>query len=100
MTETSKTPDLSLESLIAWLERRPADDGYPSTNASCCMLAQWIKSIDPKGKRAGRGNSWEYEVGGEFFDLGHFSDIAIGPERDTFGAALERARKLSRADAA
>jgi hypothetical protein len=83
----------SLESLIAWLEKQPANQSYAWHCQGQCMLGQWLRSIDPQFGEAA-GNSFQYFVNGAVRDFDHFSDIAVFGET-TFGAALERAREAA-----
>jgi hypothetical protein len=87
-----KADPFSLESLIAWLEKQPAQASYDSSCIHHCMLAQWIEAM---------GVTSLYEIAMRSFELGEkdgpFKSISgIGENRRvlrTFGAALERARK-------
>lgn len=94
-----KADPLSLESLIAWLEQQPSNHFYPVTEARYCLLAQWLKSMDPAtdGDTSGR-HSFCYIFRGQPINLGMFRDVVLGISDlnpRTFGAALERARALA-----
>jgi hypothetical protein len=90
-----KADPFSLESLIAWLETMPADATYSWDDGSECMLGQWLRTIDPKVEcKFDTGNLYLYEVLGGRVDLSSFEKIArLDYDWDTFGAALDRARK-------
>ena len=77
--QEAKAEPLSLESLIAWLEKQSADTEYDSGNPHKCLFAQYL------GRTAPALLSVEYGRDA--------TDIAYG-EPNTFGAALERARDL------
>jgi hypothetical protein len=85
-----KANPISLESLVAWLEKRPADGTYDECNHTGCMIAQWLYHVDP-ASRPGFGHSFMYVVNGRNTDFRKFSEIVFRGER-TFGAALDRAR--------
>src|SRR5262245_12964872 len=97
-TET-KADVFSLESLIAWLERQEPKAEYFWNDGTACLLGQWLRTIDPAvdcnfGPASGY-NIYSYIVNGQQVDLARFKPVARGEsEWDTFGAALERARKL------
>lgn len=88
--ETKKPDVFSLESLIAWLETRPADKEYCFMSNDGCMLAQYYLAIGFK----------KVDIGGMSITLdGHwqnmpddFADIPADWPR-TYGGALARARK-------
>ena len=84
-THIGTKPDVfSLESLIAWLEKMPADNAYNAANPRECLLGQWIMSAgvdDPTITSVTMGNRMP------------FNDIAVARPY-TFGAALDRARAL------
>jgi len=92
-----KADPFSLESLIAWLEKQPADTAYDYTEPCGCLLAQYF-TANGYADVAVMPNAVEYTLAG--LDMSaNFSEglefAAIGPEntRDwTFGAALARAR--------
>lgn len=96
-TETKADP-LTTKALIAWLEQQPADKEYCYTEPGSCLLAQYLHHVF----------GFEVLIDRHSFDLfdgdNHvvrsaapptdWADIAIARPR-TFGAALERARKLA-----
>lgn len=89
--QQTKTDPFTLESLIAWLEKRPADNEYCYTETGECLLAQYFSASGygpvlmgaNEFGRKGIAESIPLPVG--------FNKIALGYPR-TFGAALERAR--------
>lgn len=93
-----KADPLTLDGLIAWLEKQPADAGYDFCEIGKCLLAQWVLSIDPQSPLpTGQeidGGAYEYVVHGRVIDLHEFKDIACSGH--TFGGALVLARALSR----
>src|SRR6266436_3273472 len=86
-----KKNDLSLAGLIAWLETKPPDEEYNFTcSQGCCLIAQYMRA---------QGVKWDYPAG--YTEA--IGKIAQGPWQNfsvanqfpwTFGAALERARKM------
>lgn len=94
-----KADPFKLETLIAWLEKQPADKPYDYTCNGHCLLAQYFSSygfsdVNMAGQRF-------FHRDGIMVDLPkHFNDVACGTVepifsmRRTFGAALERARAL------
>lgn len=97
-----KADPFSLESLIAWLEKMPADEVYCFSNWGGCLLAKWAQSVDPsaytgrQGRKSDFPNGFHYAVNGRVVDLGGFKGIASGIYHSrewTFGAALTRARE-------
>jgi hypothetical protein len=89
-TETKADP-LTLESLIAWLEKQPEGKFYDYMGCDgTCLLGQYFRSL-------GFENIW---VGGTVICADNYpevilpesiSELAVGRPR-TFGAALDRAR--------
>lgn len=85
-------PDIyALPTLIAWLEKQPADRVYEYCDPFGCLIAQYLKQSGAKkidllaeeveALFSGRGS----QVAQGRWDLGY---------KRTFGTALERARKL------
>lgn len=85
-TETKADP-FSLQSLIAWLEKQPAAGEYNFLNCSGgCLYGLYMQS---------HGFLQEsYLKQAKDFRLLVFEYVAM-PEPWTFGAALERARKIA-----
>lgn len=94
----TKVPALSLAGLIQWLETQNPNTHYPYSNIHDCLLSRYFRA---------RGYRWAYcGVGG--FNYSWFflpplfrasypsvmDDVAVSSPR-TYGAALERARKIS-----
>lgn len=101
---TGKTDILSLDSLIAWLERQPTDGVYNYTAARHCLLSQYFTamglenvSVTPCQYTLDRGmpqeNAHLLPEGWETIAFGH-PLLTGGETRWTFGAALARARTL------
>lgn len=86
--------DLSMTSLIAWLEQQPPEATYPYGDAQNCLLAKWLQSMDPKAQARSIDGSFVYSFRGEKVFLNEFQPIAISKVGNTYGAALERARSL------
>ena len=88
--QKTKADPLSLASLIAWLERHPADETYCYMDSGECLAAQYNQSIGrvyqtPNPIRTYFGRSFD----------AHLERIALEYPRN-FGAALERARAIAR----
>lgn len=89
-----KSDPMSLDSLIAWLEKQPASGAYSYIDAANCMLCKYFRShgldifdLDCSGYSVhGSSDNHEYPY--------VFAEIANGhSDRSwTFGAALKRAR--------
>ncbi|HWV44071.1 hypothetical protein [Pseudorhodoplanes sp.] len=105
-TETKPDP-FKLETLIAWLEKQPADTPYNYECKEHCLLAQYFCALGYRVQSMGPFSFWTDT--GNFGLPDGFNDVAVGGEDYvsgsnpiefywTFGAALERARKLSRAE--
>lgn len=91
--QETKADPFTLESLIAWLEKQPANGEYEFISHMKCALAQWLRSIDPEAESSHMKSSYCYDVDGASHDFESFKDI-VGTLPYTFGAALERARAL------
>ncbi len=85
-----------LSSLIAWLEKQPADREYCYQDNGACLLGQYFKEMTGKSVLVGSVtiNIWDDTVG--MFERQIQLSLAfarISSERPhTFGAALDRAR--------
>lgn len=80
----------SLESLIAWLEKQPADTEYDWYNVHGCLMCAYFKAHGYERPSANPGlNSDTIRNWGEF---GYYNIGMAAPW--TFGAALDRARKV------
>lgn len=89
-TIEAKADPFSLDALIAWLEKQPANQSYDWSRAGECLLGQWCKFNGLEGVAA---REKSIILGGAV----NFSDpiyqAALGSLHEcTFGAALERAR--------
>ena len=93
--QETKHDVFSLESLIAWLETKDPEEWYNPHNPFECMFTQYFTSKQVEFT----GYPTSYTYGG--VDLVHnkWSRIAFDglDGKHTFGAALERARKLKEA---
>lgn len=92
----TKADPLSLDSLIAWLEKQPAGKTYCYADSGHCLLSQYFSFA--YGARSSVSPSWfALKINGEWGpdqELPHKWDrIADGSPRN-FGAALDRARAL------
>lgn len=87
-----KADPLSLESLIAWLEKMPGEEVYSPVPVGRCLLAQFAVANGVKRGMAAARKS--LELG----DIAAFADVAFplgwNMGNCTFGAALERARAV------
>lgn len=88
-----KADPFSLESLIAWLEKQPADQHYDYCDGDNCLTAQYLthcgfKEVFLTVERL-KNLGWYYIASGWH--------TRNGCGERTFGAALERARKVLRA---
>lgn len=95
--ETTTKPDVfSLQGLIAWLEKQPADRVYCYADTGHCLLAQYFVASGFGPEVAVGAGNFSERVNGRWGRCRHYSDalddIAVKKPR-TFGAALERARK-------
>jgi len=87
-TETKADP-LTLESLIAWLEKQPAAKRYGYNNCNGrCLYGQYMASHGVPWDVCGASES--RTARGEFCSLVY--DLVASQRPWTFGAALKRAR--------
>ena len=96
-----KTDPFKIESLIAWLEKQPADKEYEFTDCGSCALAQYFLAHGYTEVNMGTdsfdyGPNFKYEA-----ELPSGWNDLVNPftgDRDvrTFGGVLLRARKLAR----
>lgn len=83
---------LSLDGLIAWLETKDPSESYHFTDAGHCMLAQWVKHLDPKAFHSlADNNSYVYWVHGKRVDF-RCTTLAKVAASGTFGGALFHAK--------
>jgi len=83
-----KADPFSLDSLIAWLEKQPADKSYQFCDSSSCLIAQYLKAHGVKHFNL---------LSREIRELGWLEVVnprVLGPRGDYFGFALDRARQL------
>jgi hypothetical protein len=73
------------ETLIAWLEMQPADTRYDYCDPYKCLVAQYLQAHGLGRRDSGLTTS-------NLFSLGWYDIVSAHPR--TFGAALDRARKL------
>lgn len=96
--------DTSLDALIAWLEKQPADKDYCPVSSATCLLAQWLPIAVGKSVRPMfiPGSAVAYEATDKSWRLvtQDFDRVIFDDEDgetlkgETFGAALARARAL------
>jgi hypothetical protein len=98
-TETKADP-FTLDGLIAWLEKQPANSAYDYGCNGHCLLAQYFTMHGFKNVIMGP-KSFDHSAGRDVPLPPILNDIAIGRWRmfpnnqeRTFGAALERARAV------
>lgn len=97
-TELIVKPDVfSLEGLIAWLETQDPETTYAFSLAQSCLVALYVEGVGGKFQRDALDP--EYVVGNRRLsawthDMGRLIDVAVDVPW-TFGAALDRARKLA-----
>lgn len=84
----TKADPFTLESLIAWLEKQPANGCYYVFPTEECLLGQFAKAM---GCDDAASKSWE--LGNQ----SHFARVAFEFPEDaqTFGSALARAKALT-----
>jgi len=88
-----KADPLTLDSLIAWLERMPAGDSYDYENClGQCLYGLYMASHGVKWKDSG-GSDGGGKERGKFCALVYREVASQTPW--TFGAALDRAREAA-----
>lgn len=88
---------LSLDALIAWLEKKPAGRKYCYTSIGHCLFAQYFTDAGFKNVICGPGLVQHEHSKVVVFPRG-WAEVAVEHPR-TFGAALARARELKNAGA-
>jgi hypothetical protein len=90
----------SLDRLIAWLETMPAGEQYCYTAGGECLLAQYLKGIgwatDPlvdSTSAEDMASKKLIKIPAAFNEIARESWRETGSRTNTFGAALERARR-------
>jgi len=94
----TKADPFSLESLIAWLEKQPKDKVYCYVDNGHCLIAQYLLSLGYQA--VGVDARGFYDRSDDSLNTANL--ISLHPnlntvavrEPYTFGAALERGRKL------
>lgn len=89
----AKADPFSLEALISWLKKQPAEKKYHHGSLQFCLLAQFIRHTGVSNRNAIKDKSWELGI------LPPFATVAFGASGAgpyTFGAALTRARALAK----
>jgi hypothetical protein len=90
--QKTKADPFTLESLIAWLKTKPANERYNYAFHDSCMIAQYLTDMGYRNVSVGACGRWDAD--GASGDLVQFAAIAIARARCTewtFGAALKRA---------
>jgi hypothetical protein len=104
---TTKADPLTLPALIAWLEKMPAQNRYSWSNCSGgCLVGQYgkvhgIDRLDAEQAKIAKlfkheynGGDGYYNGGDGYYNGGDGYYRVCATEPHTYGAALERARKL------
>lgn len=89
-----KADPLSLDSLIAWMEKQPLAQSYEYCDPQFCLLGQFASHNDSFAKPHGEeGHLHAYKINGVVCD---FQDLSVVATRrpHTYDAALSRARAL------
>lgn len=89
-----KADPFSLESLIAWLEKQPAEESSCYLHSGTCLLSQYFtaqgfKQVNVGGFCVHEGPNWK--VVGKY----SMAFVRIAQTGRTFGHALERARAVA-----
>lgn len=105
--ETKPEP-LSLAGLVAWLETQNPMTTYRYTNIDDCLVIRYVRSLGYKDAWGATGYrpSFNYSPWGILPSIFFMKRIPVemleiangGFYRETYGAALERARKLLTTD--
>lgn len=87
----------SLDGLIAWLEKQPADEIYCYTSPDGCLLAKYFSAcglVNPLVSRNRVCTEYKFSTDRSFpEDMWRLAKDG----KHTFGAALSRARKIAEA---
>ena len=82
---------VALDTLIAWLETKLADEKY-RYDRGFCMMAKYLRSMFASVESTfAERNLYKYVVDGQTIDMSAFEDIAV-PKPHTYDAALSRAQ--------
>jgi len=87
--QETKVDPLSVAGLIAWLAKQPTRREYEYYSCQRCLVAEYLKSIGSVNPDA------EY-IFSEALGAGWPYDKIAAERPHTFGAALERARALTK----
>lgn len=87
-----KADPLSLESLIAWLEKQPAEQEYCYYDNGYCLLARYFSAVGFKDVEV-YGWYWRHSDATKDIPLSDAFKMIAVQGKWTFGAALKRARK-------
>jgi len=90
--QQTKADPLSLESLIAWLEKQPADGEYDYTDPLNCLMCQYFSAQGLSVRDAGPRDV-ALTDGNVIYIPSTFYNVANGDDR-SMGGALARARDL------
>lgn len=95
-TIETKADPFSLDTLIAWLEKQPADTTYCYSSNGECLMAQYLSGIFDCQVLVGSRDFCRLLKDGKTYGPNEyfpdiFHDIAQGRPRN-FGSALSRAR--------
>lgn len=83
---------LSLEGLIAWLEKQPAETTYHYMNTDDCLFCRYLRVCGFPLNSMG-GDYWRDNDGNKHALPKELQEVPLGAT--TYGAALERARQLA-----
>src|SRR5262245_33624412 len=86
-----KADPFALTSLVAWLERQPADEHYDYYNCAECPIALLFKA---SGYQRVAVNGFNVSFDGDCRSLPPHFDKITAARPHTYGAALARARAL------
>lgn len=94
--QKTKADPHSLDNLITWLERQPADTTFDHLDIHGCLLARYFSDHYGCPVLVG-GIAYGREFQNEDIPLPKtFADVAFGTAPYTYAAALERARAVAR----
>jgi hypothetical protein len=90
--DPAHTDIYSVEGLVAWLIKQPADKIYDYTNSYQCAAAQYLRS---RGIKVSFGEEYRGRGPDELMKLGWQEIVSHGDKmRGTYGEAAERGRKV------
>lgn len=106
--QQTKADPFKIETLIAWLEKQPAETEYCYFSNGKCLLAQYFQAhgfplsemrgddlVTTDGQRITVPFSWDVLAQGQVYIESRDEFLPGVSSERTFGAALERARKLA-----